>query len=323
MTSTSSVADVYCLLRCSINYFSARSLFRDVSLITAALQHFRGIGPVRLTRLQQAGVCTWHDILERPDDVPPSCRSQLLIESERSLKALQDDDIQHFVDHFSPQDRWRILTRYLDRCAFFDIETTGLEYDDTITTIVCWHKDQLHTFVEHENLDDFLDLLDDIDLLISFNGSSFDVPRVLDGFHIPDLPCPHLDLRWACYYKDLPGGLKQVTAALGIQRPCDLQDADGDLAVRLWSQWLHQKDAAAREHLIRYCAADVLLLRPLTEHVAGAPMNSLPGLWDLLPDAQPVTATASPREERKRELANKFGKASPGRLRTRRRRHGR
>lgn len=273
-------------------------------MITAALQHCRGIGPVRLGQLHESGVRTWNDAIERPETVPQPVRAEVVAESQRSLSALQNDDIQYFVDHFSPQDRWRILTQYLDQCAFFDIETTGLEFDDTITTIVCWHKGQLHTYIEHENLDDFLDLLDDIPLLVSFNGSTFDVPRVLDGFHIPQLPCPHLDLRWPCHHRNLPGGLKQITTTLGIQRPADLQDAAGDLAVRLWAQWLLQKDASARDYLIRYCAADVLLLRPLAEHIAGRPMDSLNGLWEHLPGGAPRVEPTGPRERRLHELSD-------------------
>ncbi len=289
-------------------------------VITQALQHCRGIGPVRLAQLQACGVQTWHDAVHHPDQVPAVVRAAVIAESRRSLQALEDDNIQYFVDHFSPLDRWRILSRYIERCAFFDIETTGLEYDDTITTIACWHDGRLHTFVEHENLDDFLDLLDEIQLLVSFNGSTFDVPRVLDGFHIPNLPCPHLDLRWPCYYKGLPGGLKHVTASLGIKRPVDLQDADGDLAVRLWSQWSLQKNVDARQQLIRYCAADVLLLRPLAEFIAGLPMDSLPGLWDTLPHSAPLVGPTGLLEERRQFLAARFGSASPRLLRTRRRR---
>lgn len=288
-------------------------------MITEAFQHCQGIGPVRLAALQQAGVRTWHDAVAAPDRIPAGIREPVVAECLRSLQAFAEADIRYFVDHLMPQDRWRILAQYLEHAAWFDIETTGLEYDATITVIVCWHRNQLHTFVEHENLDDFLDLLDDIPLLVSFNGSTFDVPRVLAGFHIPELPCPHLDLRWPCYYHGLRGGLKQVTAGLGVQRPHDLQNADGDLAVRLWAQWQHQKNAAAREQLIRYCAADVLLLRPLSEHVAGRPVTSIDSLWDHLPPATPLPAVADTRETRRRFLANQFGSASPSRLRTRRR----
>ena len=289
-------------------------------MITAALKHYRGLGPVRLGQLQEAGIFTWHDVINCAHQLPGVLQSEAVAESQRSIDALQQGNVRYFIDHFAPQDRWRILTQYLDDCAFFDIETTGLEIDDTITTIVCWHNGRLHTFVEHENLDDFLDLMDNIKLLVSFNGSTFDVPRVLDGFHIPELPCPHLDLRWPCHYQKLSGGLKQITTTLGISRPADLQDADGELAVRLWSQWQLQQNKDARDHLIRYCAADVLLLRPLAEHIAGRPMDSLKNLWDELPNAAPITESLGPREQRIKQLVDKFGPASPQVLRTRRRR---
>ena len=264
---------------------------------------------------------SWQDAYTNAEMIPSSLRVEVQAEAQRCLQAMADDDIGYFVDRFYAQDKWRILNHYLDRCSFFDIETTGLEYDDTITMIVCWHDGKLHTFVEHENLDDFLDLLEDVQLLISFNGSSFDVPRVLDGFHIPELPCPHIDLRWPCYHAQLHGGLKQITTQLGLQRPADLLNADGSLAIELWSRWQHTQDADARELLIRYCAADVLLMLPLAQHVAGHPMTDCTQLWKHLPQTTAVIPAPTPQEARLKELATVFGSASPGRHRTRRSRH--
>ncbi len=287
-------------------------------MITQALQHCRGLGPIRLNQLSDAGVRSWHDALQMPHLIPLGLRTAVTAECERCLQALTENNIRYFVEKFATQDKWRILTQYVDRCSYFDIETTGLEYDDTITVIACWHKGQLHTFVEHENLDDFLDLLDDIDLLVSFNGSTFDVPRVLAGFHIPELPCPHIDLRWPCYHRELNGGLKHVTSSLGLHRPDDLQDADGSLAVRLWSSWIHQKNSADRDQLLRYCAADVLLMVPLAEYLAGVQMTSLEQLWKSLPVADVPLERPSANEQRKQFLATMFGSASPAKLRTRR-----
>ena len=287
-------------------------------MITEALQHIRGVGPVKLQQLTAAGVRSWLDAHNQPDAIPPGLRQSVLDEASRCLQAMADNDIHYFVNAFHSQDKWRILSHYLDRCSYFDIETTGLEYDDTITLIVCWHKGALHTFVEHENLDDFLDLLDDVELLVSFNGSTFDVPRVLDGFHIPELPCPHVDLRWPCYYANLNGGLKQITSQLGLQRPDDLHDADGSLAVELWSRWQHQKDADARELLIRYCAADVLLMLPLAQHLAGQSMSTCEELWCHLPQCKAAPRQKSPLETRRQQLAAVFGSASPSKMRTRR-----
>lgn len=288
-------------------------------MITEAFHHFRGVGPVRLAKLHDAGIRSWNDVAAHSEAIPKSIRSGMLAESERCVAALENDEIKYFVDHLFPLDRWRILHRYIERCSFFDIETTGLEYDDTITLIMCWHDGRLHTFVEHENLDDFLDLLDEVELLVSFNGSTFDVPRVLDGFHIPELPCPHFDLRWPCYHHDLGGGLKQVTAGLGIKRPEDLNDADGSLAVQLWHRWADHKDEEARNQLIRYCGADVLLLKPLAEHVGGHEVCVPDDFWSHLPAASVASVAKTANDQRKQFLANIFGSASPTRLRTRRR----
>ena len=257
-------------------------------MITQALQHCRGLGPIRLNQLSDAGVRSWHDALQMPHLIPLGLRTAVTAECERCLQALTENNIRYFVEKFATQDKWRILTQYVDRCSYFDIETTGLEYDDTITVIACWHKGQLHTFVEHENLDDFLDLLDDI------------------------------DLRWPCYHRELNGGLKHVTSSLGLHRPDDLQDADGSLAVRLWSSWIHQKNSADRDQLLRYCAADVLLMVPLAEYLAGVQMTSLEQLWKSLPVADVPLERPSANEQRKQFLATMFGSASPAKLRTRR-----
>ena len=251
-------------------------------MITEALQHCPGIGPVRLSQLRESGVRSWQDVLHQPDRIPLSVRASVTEESLRCLAALDDQNIGYFVERLVPQDRWRILAEFLDRVTFFDIETTGLEWDAGITVIACWHQGALHTFVEHENLDEFVELLESVELLVSFNGSAFDVPRVVSTFHLMELPCPHLDMRWTCYHRGLLGSLKQIATTLGIERPADLADVDGALAVQLWQQWTGYEDEVARRHLVRYCAADVLLLVMVAQHMHGAGASD--ELWAKLPD---------------------------------------
>lgn len=274
---------------------------------------------MRRERLRERGIRNWQDILQHDEAIPPNWRAAAVQESQRCLAAMQTNDIAYFVEQFAPQDRWRILLHFFDEASYFDIETAGLEYDDPITVIICWHKGQLHTFVEHENLDDFLTLLQDVQLLTSFNGSSFDVPRVLDAFHIPELPCPHLDLRWLCFHRGLRGGLKDITSHLKIHRPSDLADADGELAIRLWARWHHFSDRQARQTLLRYCAADVLLLVALAQELVQRPTFSLHALWQHLPiDDAPLE---TPNEAAAPNLPpDAFGEASPMRMRGRHRR---
>jgi uncharacterized protein YprB with RNaseH-like and TPR domain len=150
----------------------------------------------------------------------------------------------------------------------------------------------LRTFVENENLDEFLELLDDVSLLASFNGSSFDVPRILDAFHIPELPCPHIDLRWVCHHQGWKGGLKDITEKLGIKRPGDLQYADGLLAVQLWYRWMNHNDEVALKQLLRYCGSDVILLLLLAQRLAGRDAAAFGEIWSQLPPA-PLNRPAS------------------------------
>jgi len=286
-------------------------------LITESLRHCAGIGAVKLAQLRAAGIRSWDDVIENEARLLPGVRDNLLAEARRSMTALEQKNIAYFVDALCPEDKWRILAEFFDQTSYFDIETSGLEMDATITVIVCWHQGRLHTFVEHENLDEFLDLLDDVSLLASFNGSTFDVPRVLDAFHIPSLPCPHLDLRWPCYHAGLTGGLKNIERQLKIDRPSDLAATDGELAVQLWDDWQERNDLTAREHLIRYCSADVLMLIVVAQHLAGIERHATDDLWANLPDAEPI-ANQHSAIGHKDLLANLFGPASPTRLRTRR-----
>ena len=264
------------------------------------------------------GIRSWNDVIRHAAKIPQGIRSNLLSESRRALVALDENDIGYFVRQLCPQDKWRILVEFFDQTSYFDIETSGLEIDASITVIVCWHRRRLHTFVEHENLDDFLDLLDDVSLLASFNGASFDVPRVLDAFHIPSLPCPHLDLRWPCYHSGLTGGLKSIERRLQIARPDDLGHTDGELAIQLWSDWRERKDTAARDHLIRYCAADVLTLVMLAQHLASVDHYDPAELWSHLPGSI-GTGNDQPLTKQRQLLANLFGSAGPSKLRTLRR----
>ncbi|MCK5802306.1 MAG: ribonuclease H-like domain-containing protein [Lentisphaeria bacterium] len=239
-------------------------------MITGALHHLPGIGPKRREQLLQLGVSTWDDFGARPPcgyGAGTASWSRILDEIERCRQALAEERIDVLVRALAAQDRWRILSRFFSDATYFDIETTGLEMDCEITVVVCLHRGAVRRFVLGENLNDFLDLLDDVRLLVSFNGSTFDVPFVERYFHIPKIPCPHLDLRWLCHRAGLTGGLKQIEWDLGMSRPSELEGVDGAEAVRLWWRWRQARDRAARERLVRYCSADVVTLRAIAAHV--------------------------------------------------------
>ena len=231
-------------------------------MIDQVFIHVKRIGPVAEGKLKQSGYTNWLSVLSSPEKLPlsPGLISSVLEEIYLCQDALENDNIQFLIDRFPPKNQWRILAHYFERCSYFDIETNGLSYDSHVTMIVCYHQGTLYKFVRDENLDDFLDFIETIDLLVSFNGTSFDIPWLLRTWNIPDFPCPHIDLRWICYHQGLRGGLKSIEKQLKLHRPIDLREINGSDAVWLWNRWIRLNDQEAKNLLIRYCAADVISL---------------------------------------------------------------
>lgn len=202
------------------------------------------------------------------------------------------------------KDHWRVLAECFERAAWFDIETDGSSSAARITCICGYRDGQVATFVQGENLQGFVDWLQDVELLVSFNGNSFDVPRVLRGFALPSLPCAHVDLRWVAYHAGCRGGLKVIERELGVDRPQDLQGVDGAEAVYLWEDWSITGRREARDKLLRYCAADVVglkavggaLLRTIDPQFAWLPPENL---WDALgPEPASVSDPKQPPRQR-------------------------
>lgn len=248
-------------------------------MITEAFHHLPGIGPGRIPHLFKAGIKTWKDVGLEPISIPgigPKRWQGIHDACRASEKALSEQDFPALVSLLKVDDHWRIINEFFPRLSYFDIETTGLEFDAEITCISCLHKGKLHHFINHWNLEAFLDLLEDVDILVSFNGNSFDVPRVLNWFHIPELPCAHIDLRPICHRLDYRGGLKIIEQNIGLRRPYDLVGVDGSQAVWLWESWKRMNRRSDLEKLIRYCGADVISLEYVTAKVLESCCCSLP-----------------------------------------------
>ncbi len=229
-------------------------------MIDHTFLHCSGIGPKTEKRLKSLGFLSWNDCLQKPDDLPfkSQKREKFIQQLQNSQTALQSNDIPYLVSHLPIREHWRILGEYFTQATFFDIETTGLSsYDSFTTVIVAYYKNKLYTFSYGENIDDFLNLVDNSELLVAFNGNSFDIPFLEQSFNIPDIGCPYIDLRWICYYCGYTGGLKLIERQLGIKRPEEIGDVEGYEAVQLFYDW-QDGNKKSRSKLIKYCQADVL-----------------------------------------------------------------
>ena len=229
-------------------------------MIDEVFVHCKGIGPKTDDKLRQNQFKNWQAVLDQPDALPVSGnrKESLVLGLQQSLEALGNQDLDFLISRFPGYEHWRFLAEYFEKCTFFDIETTGLScYEDDISVISAFHQQEMFTFVYNENLDEFLDLVDQSTLLVAFNGNSFDIPFIETYFNIPGIGCPYIDLRWIAYHFGFSGGLKNIEKQFNLIRPAGFEDVDGFEAVRLFNHWQNGNEKA-KDKLINYCQLDVL-----------------------------------------------------------------
>jgi uncharacterized protein YprB with RNaseH-like and TPR domain len=229
--------------------------------------HLPGIGPKREQMLWEQGILDWDGFLAAAEQGLLRAR-----ETERavplvrqSLDAVQRGDAGFFKPRLPPREAWRLYTEFVDRAVFLDIETTGLSsYCDEVTLIGALGSGKLVLFVNGVNLDQFPAFIEQFPLLVTFNGSQFDVPFLRAHFPRARLDQAHIDLRFVLASLGYRGGLKMVERNLGLHRDPAIQGVDGFEAARLWHR--HRRgDRAALKKLILYNLTDVANLVELVE----------------------------------------------------------
>lgn len=229
--------------------------------------HLPGVGPTTERRLWDAGIVTWADALDS-GSCPVgfsdarwglSCRTL-----EESLRSLRRGDHRHFADVLRSAEHWRAWPDFRRKAACLDIETTGCGHWDEVTVVGIYDGTRTRSFIAGQNLDELPEALGQYAMLITFNGSSFDLPflrRRFPGLRSDQL---HIDLMHVLRRLDLRGGLKAIERRVGIARAHDLAGLDGWDAVRLWREWRAGNEQSL-DTLVRYNAADIENLEALAE----------------------------------------------------------
>ncbi len=240
--------------------------------------HLPGIGEALEEEIWALGIQTWdqfHSASELPAKVAPMRTEleSLLTECETKLA---DGDAAFFDRMLPPSERWRLYPHFRDRAAFVDIETTGLSARDSDVTLVgVFDRDGFTAYVSGENLRDFPSALARYQLLLSFNGKSFDMPFLEHFFGRPMFDeKAHIDLMWPLRRLGYRGGLKVAERRIGLDRG-ELTGLDGADAVRLWRMW-EDGERGARDTLVRYNAEDVASLPAIAEFVYDRMIDLLP-----------------------------------------------
>ena len=106
---------------------------------------------------------------------------------------------------------------------------------------------KLALFLKGINLDEFPAYVARFPLLVSYNGSQFDVPFLRAHFPRARLDQAHIDLRFVLASLGYKGGLKAVEGRLGLRRDPSIQGVDGFEAVRLWHRYRRGDKIGTRE----------------------------------------------------------------------------
>src|SRR5262249_21190321 len=142
--------------------------------------------------------------------------------------------------------------------AYLDIETA---FDGAISVIGMYRPDMGTIQLVGGGVRDIwlYEALDGGRTLVTFNGSSFDLPVIRGRLHA-DLKrvLDHCDLLYICRRRGLRGGLKRVETLLGIERAT--AGISGWDAPRLWHRYEVGGDYEALRTLLEYNREDVVNL---------------------------------------------------------------
>jgi uncharacterized protein len=238
-----------------------------VDVLRSTFRHVEGIGPYTESEIWRAGVHDWRLFRERPKlpGISAERKSHWDGELELGEEALHSRRAEHFALRLPPSEHWRLYPSFRSETAFLDIETTGLSPYESLVTVVTVHGGgATRSFVQGNDLEELPAYLRRFQLLVTFNGTFFDVPFL--RMHLPGwVPPPgHVDLRFALRRLGYRGGLKRIEQELGLGDREGVEGISGADAVRLWYAGQRGNSEALRL-LVEYNRADTVNLEALLE----------------------------------------------------------
>ncbi|MBW1991887.1 MAG: ribonuclease H-like domain-containing protein [Deltaproteobacteria bacterium] len=227
--------------------------------------HLPGVGLKTEAHFWRVGLATWEDFLAA-GQIAGLGPGRLDLLKELLWESLDhQQEAGYFACRLPGSEHWRLFRHFRARAAYLDIETYGSAWPALQVTVAGLYDGfTFRQFVHGINLEDFPAALADLDLLITFNGTQFDLPVLRAYFPGLRLPPVHLDLRFILARLGFKGGLKRIELRFGIHRAPEVAGLDGYDAVLLWERHL-RGDRTALPLLLQYNREDVLNLERLME----------------------------------------------------------
>jgi uncharacterized protein YprB with RNaseH-like and TPR domain len=225
--------------------------------------HIPGIGANTERQLWATGLLGWEHL--KSDNIykiSPKRYQKLIAHTKESFVQLENMNPNYFSDLLPYREHWRLFPHFRSSTAYIDIETTGIKmYSFEITTIALYDGNSIRYYVKGQNLEAFSNDIQQYDIIVTYNGKTFDVPFIEEQFGIR-MGHAHIDLRYVLKSLGYTGGLKMCEKALGMDRG-DLDGVDGYFGVLLWLDYQQNKNDKALETLLAYNIEDVVNLEIL------------------------------------------------------------
>ena len=233
-------------------------------MIRATFQLVPGLGPGRERAMWAAGFRDWSDVrAARPESLPiPDVLLPALLGAVDVLEeAWARKDLATLAARIPQAEHWRLFGTFAAAAVYLDIE---IDREDGVTVVgvldeagprlMMAGKELCHASLDQQ--------VPPHCLLVTFNGSSFDVPVLCKAFDTWQAPTAHMDLRHLWTKLGHWGGLKALEDEVGIGRPTHIKTLDGSHASWLW-QHARLGDRTALVKLAEYNLYDTVNLRTL------------------------------------------------------------
>lgn len=218
-------------------------------------------------KLWEAGVHSWQDFLVKYQNgsLPFTVRPDWLALVQQSITQLAKGNIKFFAHLLPTSEHWRLYGSFRSQAVFLDIETTGLGPKDRVTVVGLYHNDRYEAFVDGMNLEQVPDFIRSFSILVTFNGSDFDIPFLKRVFPFLLLPPVHLDVQDLLKRLGIRGSQKVIEERLGFIRKEEVRGMTGIDAVALWEAYLRGEQKALNR-LLEYNREDVTKLKDLMDY---------------------------------------------------------
>jgi uncharacterized protein YprB with RNaseH-like and TPR domain len=225
--------------------------------------HLSGIGIKSEQSLWEKGIRSWDDFLAAEDIGSSRKKTERMKDLiKESQEQLQTGNMHYFAERFPQKQYWRFFPEFRDKTAYLSVETTALDpWLHSITVMTLYDGNQIVSYIQGKNLDDFEGDIRKYSLVITYNGRRVHLPFL--GMYMGlKLKQVHIDLRYLLGSVGYTGGLRKCEEKIKIKRG-DVKDVDGCTAVILWEEYRDNGNKKALDSLLAYSAYNSVNLEPL------------------------------------------------------------